>query len=176
MKKKRPPQVLVIGDSDPSAEAFRAAIAVGKLIAELKATVITGGLGGVMEGASKGASEAGGTVVGVIPGLDLDSANNQCNVVIPTGSGHARNILNVQAADVVIAIGGGAGTLSEMSFAWIYRKPILALKGLGGWSDELADRVIDTRQDKPVQGCQDMVELEDALRACLIDVGFEVPA
>jgi uncharacterized protein (TIGR00725 family) len=166
---KRSTQVLVIGDSDPSPETYAAAVAVGALIAKLGAITVTGGLTGVMEAASKGAREGGGIVAGIVPGLELDSANAWTSVVIPTGIGHTRNVLNVHAADVVIAIGGGAGTLSEIAFAWLHRKPVLALTGFGGWADELAGRRLDERQQTPIEGCTTVEDLESALRRFLAE-------
>ena len=79
--------------------------------------IVCGGLGGVMEAACRGAKEAGGTTVGILPGADRAAANPFVDVAIPTGLGEARNALVVRAADAVIAIGGGYGTLSEIALA-----------------------------------------------------------
>lgn len=168
--RNRTPQVLIIGDSQPPPDTYVAGEAVGALVAKLGATLLTGGLSGIMEAASKGANEAGGTVVGITPGTELGSANAFSTVVVPTGLGHGRNVVNVQAADLVIAIGGGAGTLSEIAFAWIHKKPILALTGFGGWADELAGRKLDDRQDRPIERCANIKELESKLRDCLAQV------
>ena len=67
--------------------------------------------------------------------------------LIPTGLGHLRNAL-VARADAVIAIGGGAGTLTEIALAWLYRRLIVALR-VDGWSGELADRRVDERIRHP---------------------------
>ncbi len=86
-----------------------------------------------MEAACRGAKEAGGTTVGILPGTDRAEANRFVDVAIPTGLGEARNALVVRAADAVIAIGGGHGTLSEIALALKAGK---AVAGLGTWDIE----------------------------------------
>jgi uncharacterized protein (TIGR00725 family) len=110
---------------------------VGRLLAEAGAVVVTGGLGGVMEAASKGAREAGGTTVGVLPGIDRSKANPWLTVAVPTGMGAARNALVIRAADGVIAVGGAWGTLTEIAFARKADKPVA---GLESWDLEGVDR------------------------------------
>ncbi len=83
-----------------------------------------------MEAACRGAREAGGTTVGILPGSDRDEANEFVDVAIPTGLGEARNALVVRAADALIAVGGGHGTLSEIALALKAGKPVA---GLGTW-------------------------------------------
>ena len=107
-----------------------AAEETGRLLAEAGAAVVTGGLTGVMEGASKGAYEAGGVTIGILPGSDRREANAFVKVAIPTGMGEARNALVVRTADAVIAIGGEWGTLSEIALARKTGKPVV---GLGSW-------------------------------------------
>jgi uncharacterized protein (TIGR00725 family) len=135
--KNRRMQICVIGDGEAEQEILTVARDIGRRVAAAGAVLITGGHGGVMEGACSGAAEAGGTCVGILRSDDLSQANSYCNVVIATGIGHARNVLNVLSSDAVIAIGGGAGTLSEICFAWIHGRPIFILQGYGGWSDRL---------------------------------------
>lgn len=143
-------QVTVIGDGVAAEAKYQEAFRIGAFIAEIGATLITGGRGGVMEAASKGAKSKNGLVVGILPGCDASDANPYSDVVIPTGLGHSRNSLTVLAADIVISLGGGAGTLSELAFAWIYQKPVLALSYMGGWSSELAGKKIDEKTEKTV--------------------------
>jgi uncharacterized protein (TIGR00725 family) len=100
---------------------------VGRLLAGRDVLVVTGGLGGVMEAASRGAREAGGETLGILPGLDRDAANEYVDVAVPTGLGEARNALVVRAADVLIAVGGGYGTLSEIALALKAGKPVVGL-------------------------------------------------
>lgn len=120
----------VIGGSSPDAEALEIAFEVGKLIAKKGAILICGGLSGVMEAASQGAKEAGGLTVGILPGNNPDQANSYIDIPIATNMGHSRNSLVALNSDVLIAIDGKYGTLSEIAFACIYRKRII---GLGTW-------------------------------------------
>ena len=96
-------QIAVIGRGDCSGEEYGTAEAVGRLIAESNATVCCGGLGGVMEAACRGAQEAGGTTVGILP--DTGDGNAYLDVIVRTGMGHARNVILINSADAVIAVG-----------------------------------------------------------------------
>lgn len=107
-----------------------AAETVGRGLAESGAIVVCGGLGGVMEAACRGAREAGGTAVGILPGTERSAANRWVDVAIPTGLGEARNALVVRAADVLIAVGGAYGTLSEVALALKAGKPVI---GVSTW-------------------------------------------
>lgn len=156
-------QILVIGDSDASQETCDNAYKIGKLIAELGYALITGGRTGVMEYASRGAFENGGLTIGIIPSVEFEDANKWCKIVIPTGIGHARNILTILSADIVIAIGGAAGTLSEMCFAWIHNKQIITFIGYGGWSDKLCNSVLDHRRKEKIYECKNLDDLTKIL-------------
>ncbi len=107
-----------------------AAEAVGRGLAEAGAVVVCGGLGGVMAATCRGAASAGGTTVGILPGPDRGEANPWVTVPLPTGLGEARNALVVRAADVLVALGGGWGTLSEIALALRTGRPVV---GLGTW-------------------------------------------
>ena len=122
--------VAVIGPSAGAAPDLRAAEEVGRLLAERGAIVVTGGHGGAMEAACRGAKAAGGTTVGILPGLDRAAANEHVDVAIPTGLGELRNGLVVRAADAVIAVAGAYGTLSEIALALHAGTPVI---GLGTW-------------------------------------------
>lgn len=158
---RRPPQAVVIGDSDPSPEAYLAAEEAGRILASLGITVVTGGRSGIMEAACKGAKAAGGMTVGILPSDELSDANQYCDVVIPTGLSHGRNAITVLAGDCIIAIGGGAGTLSEISFAWMHNKPIFTLKGYGGWADTVGGSALDQRSDDVIIECQNIDDLRN---------------
>jgi uncharacterized protein (TIGR00725 family) len=160
----RRPQAVVIGDTDAAPDQLHLAEAVGALIAQLGMTLITGGRGGVMEAAARGAAGAGGTTVGIVPSADPADANAWCQIAIPTGMGHARNALTALAGDVVIVIGGAAGTLSEIAFAWMSGRPIVVLAGSGGWADEMARRPPDARQSSSITACSDTIAVEATLR------------
>ena len=138
-------QVVVIGGSQDT-ENHDTAYRIGEHIARKGYTLITGGRGGIMESASRGAYESGGTVIGILPSAGLDDANRYCTVVIPTGIGYARNVINVLCADIIIAVGGKAGTLTELAYAWNYKKPIIACTFIKGWSSSLPEQGIDDRE------------------------------
>lgn len=129
-------QVSVIGarGAAEGSEVWRLAEEVGKLLAEGGATVVCGGGGGVMAAAARGARSAGGEVIGVLPGLDPEEANPDCTHVVATGIGHARNLAVVASGEVVIAIGGEWGTLSEIGHARAIGRTVVALRtwALGG--------------------------------------------
>ncbi len=108
-------QIAVCGASVCGEDLLEAARVVGATLAGHGALVLTGGRGGVMEAAARGAREAGGVVVGVLP--DLSDGNPYLSVRIRTGMGHARNVVLVQSADAVVAVGGEYGTLSELAIA-----------------------------------------------------------
>jgi uncharacterized protein (TIGR00725 family) len=138
--------ISVIGGSDCSAETLELAESVGEEIAKNGAALVCGGLGGVMESACKGAKKHGGMTIGLLPSMDKQDANEYVDISIPTGLGYARNFLVARAGDAVIAIGGSAGTLSEMAIAWFSDKPIIAMAASGGWAEKLAGEKIDTRR------------------------------
>jgi len=119
-------QIAVIGAADATLEEYEAARVVGCLIARNTGILICGGMGGVMEAACKGAREFEGRTVGILPGTG--NGNPYLEIVIRSGLGHARNVLVVQSADAVIAIGGGYGTLSEIAIALKLNKPVFGLK------------------------------------------------
>ncbi len=118
---RRTPYVAVIGDGDPRGPDARRILEwaeeVGLLLARAGATVVTGGMGGVMRAASRGASSAGGMTIGILPGSDFAEANEYVKIPIPTGLGVVRNLVVVTAADAVLAVGGRHGTLSEIGLA-----------------------------------------------------------
>jgi uncharacterized protein (TIGR00725 family) len=136
----RPPYVAVIGDGDPRGpDAHRIlewAEEVGQQLARGGATVITGGLGGVMLAASRGALGAGGETIGFLPGADASEANEYIRVPIATGLGVMRNLVVVTAADAVVAIGGRHGTLSEIGLALRMGRHVVTLSSWRIESDQ----------------------------------------
>jgi len=117
-----------MGAAECSQEVFSQAEQVGKLIAERGAILICGGCGGVMEAAAKGAKAAGGITVGILPESDDSGANPYIDIPIVTGMGNGRNVINVLSSQVIIAITGGYGTLSEIALALKTRTPVVALQ------------------------------------------------
>jgi uncharacterized protein (TIGR00725 family) len=120
----------VVGPGKASDDELTSAEAVGRKLAERGAIVVSGGLQGVMAAAAKGATAAGGIAVGILPGSDRAEGNDWLTVAIPTGLGELRNGLVIRAADAVIAIGGGYGTLSEIGLALKAGTPVI---GLNTW-------------------------------------------
>jgi uncharacterized protein (TIGR00725 family) len=118
------------GAPDAGPGALADAEAAGRTIALAGATLVCGGLGGVMEAACRGAGEAGGVTVGLLPGDDPHAANRWVAVPLATGIGELRNGLIVRAAQAVVAIHGGWGTLSEVALARKIGRPVVAT---GDW-------------------------------------------
>jgi uncharacterized protein (TIGR00725 family) len=106
----------------------RLAEEVGRGIAEAGAVLVCGGMGGVMEAACRGAKAAGGLTVGILPGPDRTGANEHVDIAIATGINEARNLAIIRTSDVLIAIGGSYGTLSEIGFALKAGKKVIGLK------------------------------------------------
>ena len=156
--------VTVIGGSkETDQRVLRIAEEVGRLIAEKGAILVCGGRGGVMEAAARGAKKAGGLTVGILPGFNRDEANPYVDIAIPTGMSQARNAINVLAGDVVIVVGGAAGTLSEVGLALAYGKPVVAIKGTGGVADLLAGRRIGPLTVYSASSPREAVELAFSL-------------
>jgi uncharacterized protein (TIGR00725 family) len=120
--------VAVVGAGDADRATAKAAETIGRLLAEGGATVVCGGLGGVMEAACRGARSAGGRTIGLLPGIRRADANAFVEIAIPTGLGEARNVLVVRAADAVVAVGGEFGTLSEIAFALKTGVPVVGYR------------------------------------------------
>jgi len=162
-------QISVVGFNEDSCTpaARDAAYRVGKAIAKRGCTVISGGLGGVMEAASKGAIEAGGLAVGIVPSADLAQANKYCDVVIATGLGWSRNFVVAYSGDAMVVVGGGAGTLTEAAAAYQADKPIVSVKGTGGVADEWGGRYFDERRTRlMIEGSSP----EDAVKKALHEI------
>jgi len=121
----------VIGDSSCPTEEAKLAESVGELLAQQGATIVCGGLGGVMEAVCRGAKSKGGLTVGILPGKNSSMANPWVDIPVVTGIGEARNVAVVKSAQAVIAIGGSYGTLSEIAFALKSNIPVI---GLNTWS------------------------------------------
>lgn len=119
-------QIAVIGAGECTPEEYAAAQTVGSLIAANDGTLICGGMGGVMEAACKGAKEQGGRTVGILP--DLGDGNPYLDMRVRSGMGYSRNMVLVQSADAVIAVGGKYGTLSEIAIALKLKKPVFGYR------------------------------------------------
>jgi len=145
--------VAVIGGNQCSKKEARLAEEVGQELARRGATLVCGGLGGIMKAACKGASAEGGTTIGILPGESRQTANPYVQIPIVTGLGEARNAIVVKSAQAVIAVGGSYGTLSEISYALKNSIPVI---GLNSWSLSRSGR-----QDKSIIPAQNPVEAVD---------------
>ncbi len=147
-------QIGVIGDSEcTQSRECEFAEKLGEELGKLGVIVLSGGRGGIMEAVFQGAKKTGGITVAILPSRDKSEANVYSDIVIPTGMGWTRNSLVALASDIIIAIGGKSGTLSELAFSWMYGKPIIAVVGFGGWSEKLAGKKIDDRRNDVIHPC-----------------------
>jgi len=155
-------------DAVLNAHALKIAERVGAEIAKRGGVVVCGGRFGVMEAACKGAHEHQGLTVGILP-QTKDEANSYIDIAIPTGIGHKRDFLVVSAGEAMIAIGGRWGTLNEISFAMIFGKPLVLIRGTGG----CVDQIIAGQLMQHVESCYHIVDsaetaVEKAFELCSI--------
>ena len=132
MKTRNKIRIGVIGGASPEPKYRQIAYDVGKRIAERGTILVCGGLGGVMEAAARGAKKAGGLTVGILPGNSHEEANVHIDVPIATGLGYSRNSLVAMNADVLIAVNGQFGTLSEIAYGNIYGKKVIGTWDIQG--------------------------------------------
>mgnify|MGYP001080581558 FL=1 len=147
----RKPVIGVIGQNQPncSREEFDFGLLLGRYLSDEGYLIATGGMFGIMEAVCQGARNSPlyvtGSTIGFIPAIDKNLANPFCDIVIPTGMGLSRSILLVNSSDILIAVGGGASTLSEIGYAWQTGKTVLCCRQFEGWSKNLANQSLDNR-------------------------------
>jgi len=124
-------RVGIIGGNSPDLTSKKNAETMGRLIAREGYMLVNGGMKGVMEASAKGAKSEGGFVIAILPGKSIDDANEFVDIAIPTGLGYMRNPMVILNSDVIIAIDGSYGTLSEIAYAKIYGKTVF---GLDTWN------------------------------------------
>jgi uncharacterized protein (TIGR00725 family) len=129
----KPVLVSVIGARHCDADAEEFAFQVGRRVAAVGAVLVCGGLGGVMAAAARGAKQGGGITIGLLPGTDKKDANPYIDIPLPTTIGFARNAMVAASGDVIIALPGSHGTLSEICYGLVFGRPIL---DMGGWGRE----------------------------------------
>jgi uncharacterized protein (TIGR00725 family) len=120
--------IAVIGAGRADKAILKIAEEVGRLVATRGATLICGGLGGVMEAASKGAKSEGGITIGILPQNHVKEANPSIDIPVATGFGQGRNVIIARTADAIIAVGGEYGTLSEIAFGLKMGKPVIGIE------------------------------------------------
>jgi uncharacterized protein (TIGR00725 family) len=134
-----------------SQQLYDFGVELGKQIATKNRTFFCGGLGGFMEAVCRGVKQShdtfNGQTVGILPNDISENANPYIDLIIPTGIGVARNMVIINTAEIIIAAGGGAGTLSEIAFAWQQRKTVLCVTLFEGWAKELAGKNLDNREN-----------------------------
>lgn len=146
--------VAVIGDAvaEKGSEKWNIAFETGRMLVDEGYRVQTGGMMGIMDAVCQGAHSSPnyreGDTIAIVPSFDRNKSNEYVDIVIPTGIDVVRNAFN-GTADAVIVIGGGAGTLSEMAFAWTFLRLIIAYRNIPGWSARIADQRIDDRNRYP---------------------------
>jgi uncharacterized protein (TIGR00725 family) len=150
--------IAVIGAAQAQPATLALAEDAGRAIAGRGWHLLCGGGTGVMEAACRGFAKArtelGAVSIGLLPGDDAEAANPFADVVLPTGLGMARNAVIACSADGLLAVGGGAGTLSEIAFAWQMGKPIVALRPSGGWAERLAGQAVDVRRSDGIMAAE----------------------
>jgi uncharacterized protein (TIGR00725 family) len=141
----------VIGGASPNPKYRQIAYEVGQQIGKKGAILVCGGLGGVMEAAARGAKKNGGITVGILPGTSCEDANDYIDMPLATGMGYTRNSLVAMNADVLVAVDGLFGTLTEIAYGNIYGKKVI---GIGTWN---------------IQGVQNVETAEEAIDLALKD-------
>lgn len=148
-----------------SKELYDFGVELGKRLSSPDRVFVCGGLGGFMEAVCCGAKQSdktfSGQTIGILPDAVTDNANPYIDIPVATGQGIARNIIIVNTADIIIAAGGGAGTLSEIAFAWQQKKTVLCVTLFDGWAKELAGKNLDNRADGlliPVKSIEEILK------------------
>ncbi len=156
MTTTRRPLAAVIGSARAEDGALAEARELGRVLVDVGFRVATGGLGGVMDAALHGARASlryrEGDTVAFLPAYGEAGASPAADIVLRTGLQHARNVVMVASADVVLAIGGRAGTLTELALAWELSRPVIVVGTAAGWATELAGRTLDDRRTDQVHG------------------------
>ncbi len=155
--------IAVIGNAniEDDIEKQKISFDLGRLIIDNGFILATGGMGGVMEYASKGARKSKNytenSIIGILPNYNSDDANNYIDIAIPTGLGLARNLMLISMSNAVIAVGGGSGTLNEISASWQMNKLIIGLQ-VNGWSKKLCGNTLDERRNDIIFCAKDAQE------------------
>jgi uncharacterized protein (TIGR00725 family) len=130
-------------------EMYDFGIELGHRLTDLNYMIVCGGRLGIMEAVCRGSKLSEKytypNTIGILPSANNDEANQYCDIVIPTGIGLARNSIVVNTADVLVAVAGGSGTLSEIAFAWQFNKKVICYTGFEGWAKNLAGQDLDQR-------------------------------
>mgnify|MGYP000873731557 CR=1 FL=1 len=116
------------GGEGASPQVCETAYKLGSLIAKEGWVLLNGGWGvGVMEASARGAKENNGLTVGILPDRHTDLASKYIDIPILTGMGDGRNYINILTSDVVVALPGRSGTISEIALALKNGKNVILL-------------------------------------------------
>jgi uncharacterized protein (TIGR00725 family) len=167
-KNKRLPVVGVIGPSKftCTSEVYEFGIELGKMIAGLNVHLVCGGMEGIMEAVCLGfmqTKKKKGVAIGITPYDKRGASNPYCDIIIPSGIGISRNAIIVNSSDVLVAVAGGAGTLSEIAFAWQKSKHVICYDGFEGWAKQLGGTQLDTRRRKLLHAASDLDQIRDLI-------------
>lgn len=127
MKQMHKKIIGVIGGRSCNAEVEQVAQELGEKLVKVADVLVCGGLGGVMKAVCQGFKRGKGLTIGILPGYDKNDANPFIDIALPTGIGLARNVLVVKSADVVVALPGESGTLSEIAYCLQFSIPVVSL-------------------------------------------------
>lgn len=158
-------QIVVLGSSKAicTKKMYMFAEKAGEELAKQGCLTLTGGGLGVMEAALKGAKKYGGATLAIIPWEDKDHVNDYADYVVATGIGWSRNSINLNSCDGAIVVGGGAGTLNEVTYAYMQNKPTVCITPSGGMAKEISDTYFDTRKTTKIHGANTAKEAVDLL-------------
>lgn len=155
-------KIAVVGSSGADEKMTGIAEDIGKEIAKQDAILLIGEYVGIMESAARGAKGESGTVIGIMQ-KDREEDAKFIDIQITTGIGRLRSDIMINSSDGVIAIGGSAGTLKEIAYAYKIGKPIVVIKGSGGWADRLADKYLDEKETVRIAGAETAKEAVDII-------------
>jgi uncharacterized protein (TIGR00725 family) len=160
-------QIAVLGASKAicTPKMYKYAEEVGELLAQADCIVLTGGGLGVMEAAMKGAKKYGGLTLAILPWEDHYHVNEYADVAVATGIGWSRDAINLNSCDGAIVVGGGAGTLNEVTYAYLAAKPTVCVTPSGGMAKEISDTYFDIRKTTKIWGAKNSKEAVDKLLA-----------
>lgn len=123
---------------------------LGREIGKRGHIFVNGACPGLPNDALMGAKEEGAWTVGISPAFsehehihEYDSPHSH-NLIIYTGMGFMeRDIINIRTSDAIVIVGGGVGTLNELTIAYDEGRPIGIITGSGGISNSVPHIIED---------------------------------
>ncbi len=168
MEKKKIVSIIGPSKSNCTPEIYEFGLKLGKAIIDLDFILVCGGMHGIMEAVCKGAKQSSnykyGCTIGIIPTYNKNDANIFCDIVIPTGIGLSRNQIIANTGDILIAVSGGAGTLSEIAFGWQMNKKVICYTEFDGWAKNLAGKNLDAKHKGLLLSAKNLKQVVDYLK------------